>query len=301
MTTAFGIVGDLLSATFANLGSIGDVLIGAAAQFGAALLNAVQKPLAYLQAFMENLFDGENAIKRDRIGEQAKAETNAKFGVTGRSDLTGRFGALTRTPEEDVRLQAYNLALEKRTEQLEKEAGTTSITDRANRILKEGGPRFGFGGASMNANEIGANARENTKQALTSLRQPLTDLMLNLGKTLKGFKIEDVAGAGGLSTQLGKLLGELLPKATSALSDGSAGVGGGLLTGGKAPKLEGDRLSRIGGFIGGAGGPSLDYARRSATATEKLVDLMRDMRGRFPGTSFPQMGDPLHGVSAAWR
>lgn len=36
-----------------------------------------------------------------------------------------------------------------------------------------------------------------------------------------------------------------------------------------------DRLARIGGFIGGAGGPAVDYARRTAAATENLV---RDMK-----------------------
>lgn len=38
-----------------------------------------------------------------------------------------------------------------------------------------------------------------------------------------------------------------------------------------------DRLARIGLFVGGAGGPALDYARRTARACEQLVGVIRNV------------------------
>ena len=38
-----------------------------------------------------------------------------------------------------------------------------------------------------------------------------------------------------------------------------------------------DRLARIGGFVGGGGGPALDHARRTAAATERTSRLMQRM------------------------
>lgn len=46
---------------------------------------------------------------------------------------------------------------------------------------------------------------------------------------------------------------------------------------------ETDRLARIGGFIGGPGGPALDYARRTARGVEQLVGLIRLVPGINPG------------------
>jgi len=54
----------------------------------------------------------------------------------------------------------------------------------------------------------------------------------------------------------------------------------------KAPKIEGDRLAKIGLFIG-SGGPSLDYARRTAENTQQMVRAIRDLKssGRIPATA----------------
>jgi len=41
--------------------------------------------------------------------------------------------------------------------------------------------------------------------------------------------------------------------------------------------LMADRLTKIGGFIGGAGGPAVDYARRTAAATERVANDIRQL------------------------
>lgn len=49
--------------------------------------------------------------------------------------------------------------------------------------------------------------------------------------------------------------------------------------------MEGDRLAKIGGFIGGGGGPALDHARKTSANTATTNVLMRtliDMQPRRP-------------------
>ncbi|WP_043585372.1 hypothetical protein [Geminisphaera colitermitum] len=42
-----------------------------------------------------------------------------------------------------------------------------------------------------------------------------------------------------------------------------------------------DRLAKIGGFVGGSGGPSVDYARRTATAAEKMREGIERIASRL--------------------
>jgi hypothetical protein len=46
---------------------------------------------------------------------------------------------------------------------------------------------------------------------------------------------------------------------------------------------EGDRLARVGGFIGGGGGPALDYHRRTAAATEKAALTLQTLVQHWAG------------------
>jgi hypothetical protein len=57
----------------------------------------------------------------------------------------------------------------------------------------------------------------------------------------------------------------------------------------EARSIEGDRLAKIGLFIGGSGGPAVDYARRTAVGIERLYGLIRSssIRGSNP---IPQAG-----------
>ena len=55
---------------------------------------------------------------------------------------------------------------------------------------------------------------------------------------------------------------------------------GGAANTGKAASIEGDRLAKIGLFVGGAGGPALDYARRTAIGVEKLGGIIKAAAGQ---------------------
>jgi hypothetical protein len=83
----------------------------------------------------------------------------------------------------------------------------------------------------------------------------------------------------GAKEQLANLAGGLKANAEAAAAAmhgvaaaaGGSGDGGGLAGLAKMPKIEAsDRFARLGMFIGGAGGPSVDYARRTAVATELI-------------------------------
>ena len=71
----------------------------------------------------------------------------------------------------------------------------------------------------------------------------------------------------------------------------NGGAIGGASTGGPGIRLdsgahglgEGDRLARVGGFIGGSGGPALDYHRRTASATEKSAQNLQTLGQRWSG------------------
>ena len=70
---------------------------------------------------------------------------------------------------------------------------------------------------------------------------------------------------------LAKNLQAQIKTAGSGAETAAGGAGAGTLGAeAKAPKIEGDRLAKIGLFIGN-GGPALDYARRTAVAVEKIA------------------------------
>lgn len=76
-------------------------------------------------------------------------------------------------------------------------------------------------------------------------------------------------------------------EAAQNLADGLNATGDDATRRAAAARLDntGDRLERIGGFIGGAGGPERDYARRTADNTGKLVDGIRRLADRLTGAT----------------
>ena len=52
---------------------------------------------------------------------------------------------------------------------------------------------------------------------------------------------------------------------------------------------EGDRLARVGGFIGSGGGPAVDYHRRTAAATEKSAQTLQTIAQHWAGPAQPQI------------
>jgi hypothetical protein len=211
MTAAIAGFGKLLIFAVSNLGSIADVLIGAAVQFGAALLNAFASPLTYFQA------------KMTQVGEQM--------------------------------VEFFNPTLKAR-------SFATIFAER----MKEG---LSIGG--MTTGEIGAAGRDQTARGMKGLQKPLVDLARQMAEMMKSFNVDDVAGAGPLAAALKALIDKLAPILTGGEGAKGGGGGPGLMA---TPKLESDRLAKIGLFIGGPGGPALDYARRTARATEIMAGVL---------------------------
>ncbi len=271
-------MGVLVGAVFSNLGGIADVLVGAAAQFGAAMLKAIETPLTYVQAAFEQIFDKENLKKGGDASARAYEQTVAEFGFGSKvGDFKGGPFAKTkwgRSQEETKLVDAWNARLSVLTAEFEKRSGYINYEQRRQGVEKEG-VRYGFGGESYTVGQLDAMGKEQARQGLGALRAPITQVAADLVALGRNLKIDDVAGAGALGAQLSALIKSLVPPLQPMAEEGAnAGAAGSALGGTRAPTTDSDRLARIGGFIGGAGGPALDYARRTAVAVEKMRDFI---------------------------
>ena len=297
--TAFATV---VGAAFENLDAIGDVLIGAAAKFGVALMTAIQKPLAYIQATMEEAFDSDNRKLKTKAAEQAREEALKKYGVQSENQLRGgrafnpsatssswMVDAVGKHPRELP--PDYVAERERRRRELEGKLGVKTIESRAQSIMASGGPRFGFGGEAMTLGDMQAGATAQMQQGLARLKQPMAATLREIGTQLKEFKITDYMGVAEAEKRLAALADKLraLAGANPTGKDAKSKVGsidavGDAVqagAGGPASVVErlgrgidlGDRISRIGGFIG-QGGPALDYAKATAANTGALVKIL---------------------------
>ncbi|WP_043586356.1 hypothetical protein [Geminisphaera colitermitum] len=111
-------------------------------------------------------------------------------------------------------------------------------------------------------------------------------------KYKEGFSMGKVFDTEGLSTELAALVQAAKEAAIAAREAGGnapadkntgAGNKGGATTTEQsiAPVLS-DRLSKIGLFVGGAGGPAVDYQRRTASATEKTFSAVEKLVQKLP-------------------
>lgn len=291
-------------AVLSNFGGVKDVLVGAAAQFGAALLKAAQEPLAYIQAAFEGIFDTEKHDIWQKAQGEAREDVlknDPRFAGKTYDDIYSKWGRVGRTPEQQKLRDDFEEARLKRQAELEKQYGQISIKERADQILKTGGARFGFGGATFNAEGIRKEGLDMMRSGMDRLRQPIGSALSETFASIRNFKVEDFTGVADASKQLEELA-KTLQAAAVKLSAPKVGVpfakpampalpgtpptqeaGDAGKAGAGQPRDVGDRLRRFGGFIGGSGlaaaaagmihggGPQLEYARRTATATEQLV------------------------------
>lgn len=225
----------------------------------------------------ENLFDRDNASRLKMATKEAEAElrgNDKRFQGRSGYDLYGANGT------GDLEFLS---ALKQRTDEIAKAQGIKTIESRTQEILSTGGPRFGFGGKPMTSSEIATEGSQIAARGVAALQRPIGDLLEQIKKAFVGIGAEDFAGAGDARRQLGALMAELRAAVAGAQqtadeasrqAGSAAGEAAGGLSG-KNNKIEGDRLSRIGVFIGGAGGPALDYARRTAMGIEKIVTIIK--------------------------
>jgi hypothetical protein len=292
----------MIGAALENLDAIGDVLVGAAAKFGAALLTAVQKPLAYIQATMEEAFDSDNRRLKNQAEERARDETLKKFGVKSEAELRGGRAFNPSATSSSWMVDAvgntnrelppdYLAERERRRQEIAAQLGVKTIESRAQSIMASGGPRFGFGGEAMTSGDIQAAATARMQEGMAKLKQPMAATLKEIGTQLMNFKVTDFMGVAEAEKRLAALAEQLralagggaksdASKAANGAIDAAAeamqGGGGG---GASAPERFGkpidlgDRISRIGGFIG-RGGPALDYAKATAANTAAMVKIL---------------------------
>ena len=92
-------------------------------------------------------------------------------------------------------------------------------------------------------------------------------------------------GSGSAGARLAAVLGQLR---AAAHRGGSSSVNAGAALGAGGDRgRDGDRLAKIGGFIGGGGGPALDFHRRTAAATEKTAAGIQSLLQRLPAVEKP--------------
>jgi hypothetical protein len=161
---------------------------------------------------------------------------------------------------------------------LEADPTNDTISQRAKGIRASGGTQFGFGNGSMTADQIAAAARQQAADGQAKIKKPLDEFIAGLVKLVGDAKAEDVTGAGGLKDQLKTLILSLQPALPPTVdSDGvnTGGKPGAFVGAGKARSIDGDAYAKIGLFVGGAGGPAVDFARRTAIGVEKLYGLIK--------------------------
>ncbi|MBI5770853.1 MAG: hypothetical protein HZA93_23955 [Verrucomicrobia bacterium] len=218
MTAVVNNFGALFSAQMEVFRTIPDVLVGAAGAFGGAMLKALTKPLSYVQATFEKIFNPTD-----------------------------------RTP----------------------------IAEIARKIQEEGGPRFGFGFGSMTAGDIMKESQSQFGGGLGNMAKAISNYFTQMGSAFRGIAVTDITGAGELSKKLSEMIAGLIPE-TAELAAAAKQASGPGLAATAAGRIESDRLAKIGGFIGGAGGPALDYARRTAIATERMLGVIKHLTPGSP-------------------
>ncbi|WP_043589085.1 hypothetical protein [Geminisphaera colitermitum] len=112
------------------------------------------------------------------------------------------------------------------------------------------------------------------RQAVGNLaNMDLTDFAGDSRQALKK-KLEEIWQDAVKAADANLTKAQATTAATAAKSGGDISAAGTI----KARDTEGDRLAKIGLFVGGAGGPALDYARRTAVGVEKLASIIKSVR-----------------------
>lgn len=225
--------------------AIGQLVLGAFQSIGGAILNIFMAPITAMQAgvdtIVQNLAAGIGKIPV--IGE--------KLGLN------------------DFKAQSFsqNLADRQKDGFFLKDAAGISAEQGARNMLAAGKTLLDLTvGARGEAAKVGAGLVDGFKKGYAEggglLKEFSDAAALRLGERLKAAKDANAAGA--------------LPGADPAKGDATGTAGPGKLS-----DIVSDRLAKIGGFIGGGGGPAVDFARRTATAAEKTVSEIRQLPSRL--------------------
>jgi hypothetical protein len=256
----------------------GKAMTGIASQFGAALLKAFEAPLAYVQAFFEDMAPGGDVSRRLDAKKDATRQVLAndpRFAGKSESDIITAFGSFSRNPVEEALFQQFREARDALADKLAKEAGVTSIAEKANAIMASGGVKYGFGGDNLNAGGIARGGVDMVREGLDLLKKPAIDFLKTAKAVAAAYEpaaLYDEAKLDAIKEKLRKLFPEL-PKTGDAGDAANArkGRGPGELMGGDYT-IVADSLAKIGGGGGVAGVNAVLAEARETNAELKTVN-----------------------------
>jgi tape measure domain-containing protein len=160
--------------------------VGAA--FGLALVDALQKPLAWVQAVLEKIasLDQSDAITR---AQQYVSQNDPRFGGKTARELQhgpGIFGAIFRSKDEDQLLSEYRAAVAARRATVE--GPDLTIEERARNIMSSGGPRFGFSGTGETIADLTKANNERLQSSVGALASGTADAITAALAKVKNFQ-----------------------------------------------------------------------------------------------------------------
>ena len=219
-----------------------DAMIAALAKVGEFLLRVFKEPLAYIQAGMEMAFQKV-------------------------------FNLLAKIPflKDKLGLAEVNETFDQKLDNIRNSGGPTFFGFNADDLQKQAASAFAKASATWKV--FAAEDAKEWGDKLQSAWAAFKDASAN-------FKLLDTdESRKALADQVAKLK-ELAAARAAASATPAAPAGGGnttVTTPSAATKERGelDQYAKIGLFIGGGGGPALDYARRTATAAEKFAEWVR--------------------------
>lgn len=267
MTGAGPVLNTVLDTVFSSsfFAGLASAFAGVAAGFGVELINATGgKFLMSLRTGIADALDIPNNMRGKRSAQEARAA------VADEEKRTGSKLSESRIDEIFRRSQSRNnyVTPEQRLEENMKDwnAGVKTILGSAKETTEKGAKELGAAlaaaGAQLKGIKFEYKASDFFDQLMGGARARIAERMTEaMGKANRGRNLPDDSA------------NEFATKPTAGLS--GSGVG-------KSREIEADRLAKIGGFIGGSGGPSLDYARRTATATEKVATGIRELINKLP-------------------
>lgn len=299
LETTLAITGAAFTEMFGNAdfwAGLTKTLLGVAGQFGAALLQAVETPLSYVQAFFEKVADGsilDGQNRADHIAEHRAMGKGATVSVGTKWDAeNGR--ALSAAQQEEWRRWRDAVAAEMPgvLADLENDDTYDTVAKRAARIRSEGGVRFGFGGESLTASGIALEGQAIVRDGIAQMKQPTANFLEAARLVAAAYKpaaLYDESKLKDIESRLRALFPEL-PQAGSK-GDAANARSGKPLTDIAAGNytIVADSLAKIGGGGGVAGiNAALEEARQTnselRTANKTLAEVKQVLiAGRING------------------
>lgn len=232
--------------------------VGVATSFGTALIDAVGgKLLMGLRASVEDALDIANNVRGKRANREARDTVASEEAATG--------AKLTQARIDDIFAKSQD------------KHGYLTPEKRVEKLMADW---------SMGVKTIIADYRELATGGMVMLR----DSSVEAAKKLAGMDLtvkpanffntaaleQSLAASLAAAGKNAAAVAEVEDKqAPAAIAPGASMLGG-------LSEIAGDRLARIGGFIGASGGPAVDYQRRTATATEKTFGAIKELINKMP-------------------